>query len=89
MLPINTTGEIWGLMQNATVTTGSLFMTLLLTVLFFVCIAFMFRMPIWSTAIFVLPIMIVFLSFYSDFLSVVGVTLIYLALIFVDAFILR
>lgn len=61
--------------------TGSLFVTLLLIVIFVMAIAFMFRIPVEWTIIFVVPLLIVIMAYSSDFLAVSGVLLIYLGIL--------
>lgn len=61
--------------------TGSVFMTLLLIVILLMIIAMIFRIPLEFTAILIMPMLLTFLAFESDFMSVTGVILIYLGII--------
>jgi len=71
-------GQVYAGMNNIT---GSVFLTLLLIVMLIMAIAFLFRIPVEFTAIFILPMLLTFLAFESEFLSVTGVILIYLGIL--------
>ena len=86
---VNESGMIWSLTLASADVTGSIFLTMLLTVLFFIFLCMLFRMPLWASAMFVLPYMIMVLSFSADFLPVVGVMLLYLGLILAEVFIIK
>lgn len=69
---------IIGLTNNVT---GSLFLTLLLIVILLLVVAALFRISIEWTAILVMPVLIVLMSYEGLFLPVGGVFVIYLAVI--------
>lgn len=62
--------------------TGSLFLTLLLVLITILSFCLLFRIPIEWSSIIVLPLLITFASFQSDFISILGVFLIYMGVIF-------
>lgn len=79
---INETGTIGVIVQYATDTvTGSLFLTLLGIVIGLLVLCMLFRMPIEFSAIFVLPILLVGMAYFQEFVAIGGVTLIYLGII--------
>jgi len=69
--------------------TGSLFLSLLIIMVFFMLAALLFRLPIEFAAIILMPVLIVFMAATSDFLAVGGVFLIYLGVIFAKNFFLK
>ena len=87
---LNETGFIATLLTNITNNiTGSLFLTLLLIMLFFIVVALIFRIPIEYTAVILTPLFLVFIAATSDFLAVGGLVLIYLGILFAKNFILK
>ena len=86
----NTTQPIGIIINSATENiTGSLFITLLLIVLFLIAICLMFRIPVEFTIILILPLLLTVSAYSSDFISILGVLLIYLGIIFGKMFINR
>jgi len=86
MALFNETGMIGSFITSMTVNvTGSLFLTLFTVMILFVLIATSFRLPIWITVPLVLPFLFVALLMSGEFLVVLGVTLIYLAVVFSKA----
>ena len=69
--------------------TGSLFLTLMLIMVFFIVIALMFRFPIEISAIILAPLFLVFMASTGEFVAVGGVVLIYLGIIIAKNFILK
>lgn len=69
--------------------TGSLFLTLLLMVLFFMACFMMFRLPVELTALFILPLLIILMAYQGEFLAIGGVITVYLAIIFAKNFLIR
>lgn len=67
-----------GLTANVT---GSVFLTLLLITILIIFFAFAFRIPIEFTVILVFPLMIGFAAYYTTYMAVAGVAMIYLALL--------
>lgn len=79
---INWTESVGIIMANATTTTtGSLFITLLVVLLFILAMALMFGIELEYTAILVLPLMLAYMSHYSDFVAPGFVILLYMAFI--------
>ena len=76
---INDTGTI-GIIYNAATTniTGSEFLTLLGLIVLIIIFFTMFRIPMEMTAIFVLPLMLIFMAYSNNFFAIGGVFLIYL-----------
>lgn len=72
-----------GVIINAATTdlTGSLFLSLLGIVAFIIFVALLFRIPLAFTAILIMPMLLSCMAYFSEFLAVGGVMLIYLALI--------
>jgi len=89
IFPVNESGIIWGLTLSSAELTGSLFLTFLLTVLFFVFLCMLFRLPLWASSLFVLPYVVVVASYTSEFLPLVGVVALYLGLVLADVFVIR
>ena len=83
---INETGIAADVFNGMNGITGSAFLTLLLIVLLCMMIAFLFRIPIEFTAILVLPMLLTFAAFYSEFLATTGVILIYLGILLAKNF---
>lgn len=69
--------------------TGSLFLTLMLIMIFFILVALLFRLPIEFAIILILPLFLVFMAATSEFLAVGGVVLIYMGIIIAKNFILK
>jgi hypothetical protein len=66
--------------------TGSLFLSLMAFVIVIIAIALSMKIPIEWTAIIIFPLMIVMTAYSSSFLPVLGVTIIYLALLIAKNF---
>lgn len=87
---INFNETIGIIIGNATTTTtGSLFLTLLLIVLFFIAIAIVFGIRLEYTAIIIIPLVMGYAAYYSEFVALLLVLLIYLAFIMTKNFIFR
>lgn len=69
------------LMTSLTATTGSLFLSLLVIVIFIIALCLGLRMPVEFSAIFVLPLMLGVATVSSQIYPILGVTLIYLGFI--------
>lgn len=78
-LPFNESGIVGGVFLGLMEITGSLFLTLLVIILFLIAIALLLRIPLEFTAIIVLPMLIVFASYEGSAISLLGVALIYLS----------
>jgi len=79
---INESGLIASVLNHMTINvTGSTFLTLLAIVMGLIVIALMFRLPVEWTSIIVFPFLIVTAAFYTDFLPVLGVFVIYLGIL--------
>ena len=87
---INWDGTIGIILGNATTTThGSLFLTFLLIIVFFLAMALMFGIRLVCCLIFVLPLCLGIASFYSDFLALLLSMLVYLSFILTKNFIFK
>jgi len=90
MFFINTTETIGIIIGTATeTTTGSLFITLLIVVLLLLAIAIMFGIPLEWTTIFILPLILGYMSHYSEFIGTGAVFLIYLSIILTKNFLFK
>ena len=87
---LNQTGIIGqafnGLTNNVT---GSVFLTGLLILIVLMVIAFMFRLPLELTVIFLIPIILVFMAFNTGWVAVGGLIFIYIAVILARNFFIR
>ena len=75
--------------QATTTTTGSLFATLLLVLVFLLALCLLFRISIEWASILLLPLMISYASYYSNLYAPLGVTIIYLAMVLTKNFIFK
>lgn len=79
---INCTETIGVVIGTATsTTTGSLFLTFFMILIMILALALMFGIPLEYMAILILPLMITYMAYYSDFLGIGSVILIYLSII--------
>jgi len=69
--------------------TGDLFGTLLIFLALFLAVAFLFRIPLEWTMPLILPLLIGYMAYSSQFLAVGGVILIYLAVVFTKMFVIN
>jgi len=69
--------------------TGDLFGTLLILLALLLAVAFLFRIPLEWTMPLVLPALIAYMAYSSQFLAVGGVVLIYLAVVFTKMFVIN
>ena len=84
---INQTGTVGQIYLAATQNiTGSEFLTLLGLIIIIIAFFFMFGLPLEATAIMVLPMLIVFGVYSQNLISVLGIALIYLGMIFAKNF---
>lgn len=87
---INTTETIGIIMGEATaVTFGAMFLTLFFVLIVILAIALMFGIRLEYTAILVLPLVLVYMAYYSEFYATGGVLIIYLAFILTKNFIFK
>ena len=86
VLFINETGIAIDVFNGMNGITGSPFLTLLLIVILVMLIAFLFRIPVEFTVILILPMLLTFAAFYSEFMAVTGVILIYIGILLAKNF---
>lgn len=67
--------------QGTQTSTGSIFITLLLILLLILAVAMLFGIRLEYTSIFVLPLLLAYASFYSEYIAILIVILIYLSII--------
>jgi len=80
---INNTGSIGILFQYLTINiTGSEIISIISIFLLFIVLALLFKMPVELIMLIILPIMFVFMAYYSGFLIFGGLILIALAIMF-------
>jgi len=90
MVFINEGGFIAGFIMDMTMNlTGSLFVSLLVIMFFFILVAMLFRLPMEVSAVILLPLFLSFMAATSEFVVVGGVILIYLGIIFAKNFFLK
>lgn len=77
------------LASGTATTTGSIFLTLFLLMVLIVAVAMLFGIKLEYTAIIVLPLLLSYMAFYTEFLAIGGVILIYLAMVFSQKFIFK
>jgi len=79
MVFINETGTISIILVNATNNiTGDIFLTLFGIMIIIISLFIMFKIPTIATTILILPMLLVFMSYYGDFIAVGGALIIYL-----------
>ena len=84
---LNSTGTAYAILEGLTNdVTGSLFMSLLMIVFLILAFSLAFRIPMEYTAIFILPILIVSMAYFQQFLAIGGVILIYLGVVMAKNF---
>ena len=83
MVFINETDVIGVIILNLnTNVTGSIFMTGLLIIILLMASAMAFRIPIEYSVLVVIPLLLVLMTYSSDFMAIGGLFLMYLAVIF-------
>lgn len=70
--------------QASTNVTGSQFLTLFGIILAIIILAMAFRIPLEYTVILVFPVLVVFAAFDAGFMTIFGVALIYMAVLFAN-----
>ena len=86
VLFINETGLAANIFNGMNGITGSAFLSLLMIVILVMLIAFLFRIPVEFTVILILPMLLTFAAFYSEFMAVTGVILIYMGILLAKNF---
>jgi len=87
---MNTTGSIATLFQYATLyITGSEIITLLSILILFILLGLAFRLPIEVVLLIQVPLLLLFMAFYSGFIATGGIILIGLAVIFALNYFIR
>jgi len=83
--------QTWGIIlaSGTDYTTGSIFLTLSILLVFLMAMAILFGIRLEYTAILILPLMLSYMAFYSEFLAIGSLILIYLALIFTKKFLFK
>ena len=69
--------------------TGSVVLTLLIVLALLLALAFMFQIPLEFTAILMLPFIIAYMSYYTNFIIIGFVIFIYLTILITSKFILK
>jgi hypothetical protein len=85
----NTTGAIGGIVTGMIDMTGTYFTAMLLIVILLMVLCLALQMPLEMSVILVLPFMIVCFAFVPSFISVIGVTAIYLGILLSKNFIVK
>lgn len=80
-----TIGIIMG--RSVAYTTGSMILSLLIVVIIIITMAMMFQIKLEWTAILILPLLLGYMTYYSEFVAIGSVILIYLAIVFTKTFI--
>ena len=69
--------------------TGSLFLSLMIIMVFFILITLLFRLPMEASAVILLPLFLTFMAATSEFVAIGGIILMYLGVIFAKNFFLK
>ena len=90
MIPINT-GDIIGqiIMAFTTQTTGSLFLSLFIIMIFLIAICIMFGIPLEFSAILIFPFVLSCMAYFNDFTATGSILLIYIAIILTKNWLFR
>jgi len=87
---INNTETLGIIIGTATATTtGSLFITLLMVLIMLMAIAILFVIKLEYLSLIILPLMLTYMAYYSDYIATGLVMLIYIALIMTKHFIIK
>lgn len=87
---INATETIGIVLGHGTqYTTGSLFITLLIIILLIMAIAMMFQIQIEYTAVLILPLILSYMAYYTEWVATGTILLIYLAILVTKNFIFK
>ena len=89
LMLFNMSGPIYGIIAAASLTTGSVFLTLLFIILLILIVFVILRLPIEFSAIFILPLLLVLMAYDAAFYPIGAVFLIYLAVILAKNFFFR
>lgn len=68
---------------------GSLFLAVMVIVIILMFFGFAFRIPMEFQVVYILPLLIGLMAYSSEFLTVGGVAILYLAVVFAKMFFLR
>lgn len=82
-----TIGIIMG--RSVAFTTGSMVVSLLILLIIIIAIATMFGIQLEWTAILILPLLLSYMAYYSEFVAVGSAILIYLSIVFAKTFFIR
>jgi len=84
---INASDSIGALIvHSVTNVTGSLFLSLITIIIFLLAVCLIFNIPIEISIPIISPLLIVSFAYSGEFMTVLGVTLIYFSIIFVRLF---
>jgi len=87
---INMTNSIGIIIASGTnYATGDIFLTLLFLMFVLVAFAIMFGIQLEFTTIFILPLLLGYMAYYSTFIAIGSVILIYLAIVFSKKFFIK
>lgn len=81
LLFLNQTGYIGQVIIGLDGITGSLFLTLLTILIFFIIIALALRIPLEAISLILLPFLITLVAYTREFLAIFGIFLIYAAIL--------
>lgn len=82
-----TLGKIF--LHGSTNVTGNMFLSLLVIIILLIAIAIMFGIPLEFTAVIILPLLLAYMSYYGDFVTIGAVAILYLAFIFTRRFFIK
>lgn len=86
---LNETGFFGTVVIGLNGITGSLFLSLMLIFIILLVFALALRIPIEATGIILLPLLLTLTAYVPDFLSLLGVALIYLGVVLGKHFLIR
>lgn len=90
MVFINWTESIGIVIGNATqYTTGSMFLTLMAILMLLIGLALMFGIKLEFTSLLILPLLLGYMAYYTEFIATGGVIIIYLGLLITKNFLFR
>lgn len=90
MVFMNMTESIGIILGNATThTTGSMFLTLLMVLIIIMAIALMFGIKLEFTIILVLPLVLSYMAFYSEFVATGMILLFYIGFLITKNFLFK
>ena len=87
---INTTETLGVILaRGTTYTTGSIFLSLFILMVFLVVVAILFGIRLDFAAILILPLLLSYMAYYSEFIAIGSVIIIYIGMVFAQKFLIK